>query len=139
VAPSFIVDKSALSRMRHASVDERLSPLVLAGEVATCSIIELEALFSARRHSDLVATRKERRAAFVCVPITQGDFDRATDVMEALAKRGHHRSAGIPDLLIAAVAERARLCLLHYDHDFDLITAHTGQEAEWVVPPGSVP
>jgi hypothetical protein len=28
--------------------------------------------------------------------------------------------------------------LLHYDRDFDLIAAITGQPAEWIVPAGSV-
>ena len=46
---------------------------------------------------------------------------------------------GIPDLLIAAVAERNALTVLHYDKDFDLIAKVTGQSMEWVVPAGSVP
>ena len=37
----------------------------------------------------------------------------------------------IPDLLIAAVAERAGLCVLHYDRDYDLIASVTGQDVEW--------
>jgi hypothetical protein len=28
--------------------------------------------------------------------------------------------------------------VLHYDHDFDLIAAVTGQPTEWVVPAGSI-
>jgi hypothetical protein len=30
------------------------------------------------------------------------------------------------------------LTVLHYDSDFDLIAAATGQVCEWVVPAGSV-
>jgi len=30
------------------------------------------------------------------------------------------------------------LTVLHYDSDFDLIAATTGQSCEWVVPAGSV-
>jgi len=41
--------------------------------------------------------------------------------------------------LIAAVAERARLTVLHYDRDFDLIASVTRQKVEWVVAAGSVP
>ncbi len=69
----------------------------------------------------------------------QGDFDRAADVMAELAARGKHRSVGIPDLLIAAAAERAHATVLHYDSDFDTIAAVTGQPAEWVIPRGSAP
>ena len=43
------------------------------------------------------------------------------------------------DLLIAAVAERARVTVLHYDSDYDLITKVTGQPVQWVVPRGTVP
>ena len=67
-----------------------------------------------------------------------GDFYRATEVMGELALRGNHRSARIPDLLIAAVAERASLVLVHYDEDFDRIAEVTGQVTEWVVPRGSI-
>jgi predicted nucleic acid-binding protein len=39
-----------------------------------------------------------------------------------------------PDLLIAAVAERNVLTVLHCDQDFDLIPQVTGQPREWAVP-----
>lgn len=94
-------------------------------------------LYSARNQTDSIALRRERRA-LVQVPILPIDFERALDVMTLLARLGQHRSARIPDLLLAATAERAGLCLLHYDQDFDRITEVTGQRAEWVVPCGSL-
>ena len=69
----------------------------------------------------------------------QADVDRAADVMEALARRGQHRAVGLPDLLIAAVVERTGPVVLHYDADYDLVAAVTGQPARWVVPRGAVP
>jgi predicted nucleic acid-binding protein len=36
----------------------------------------------------------------------------------------------VPDLLIAAIAERAGLVVLHRDKDFDLISEITGQPTE---------
>jgi hypothetical protein len=63
----------------------------------------------------------------------------AIEVMGLLARQGKHRAASIPDLLIAAVAERAKLAILHYDRDFDLIASITGQPVEWIAPAGSVP
>lgn len=139
MTPHYIADKSALARLRHSPVSAFLSPLILAGEVATCGVIELEVLYSARSYEDLVHTRATRTRAFPLVPMTQGDFDRAIQVMEALAHRGQHRAAGLPDLLIAAVAERERLTLVHYDADFDLVAAVTGQPMQWVVPRSSIP
>lgn len=57
--------------------------------------------------------------------------------MGRLAERGRHRIA-LPDLLIAAVAERTELVVLHYDDDFDRIAAVTGQRTEWVVSRGTL-
>ena len=138
-APRYVADKSALARLSHPAVAAVLEPLILAGEVATCGVVELEVLYSARSHADFVRTRTTRALAFPNVSIVQADFDRAIDVMGQLARRGQHRAVGLPDLLIAAVAERAGLVVLHYDADYELVSAVTGQVARWVVPRGSVP
>lgn len=137
MALRYVADESALARLKHPTVAARLGPLIVGGDVGTCSVIELEVLFSARTHADLVATRA-RRKALPLLLTSQADFDRAMDVLEGLALSGHHRAAGIPDLLIAAVAERNALTVLHYDKDFDLIAKITGQATEWIVPAGTV-
>lgn len=139
LGPRYLADKSALARLRHPPVSAVLSPLILAGEVATCGITELEILYSARGHADPVATRATRSRAYPLIPIVQADFDRAIEVMEELAARGWHRSVGLPDLLIAAVAERSGLVVLHYDGDYDFVASVTKQPVHWVVPRGSVP
>lgn len=41
-----------------------------------------------------------------------------------------HRAPSVPDLLIAAVAERAGLVVLHQDVDFELIAQITNQPTE---------
>lgn len=64
-------------------------------------------------------------------------LDRAVAVQDALAERSQQRGAKIADLLIAAAAEAARLVVLHYDHDFDLIADITGQPTEWIVAAGT--
>lgn len=133
----YLADKSALTRLARPDVDRRLSPLLLAGEIATCSVVDLEMLYSSRDHRALAETRELRRAYERC-PISQLDFDRAVEVMERLSKVGQHRGVTIPDLLISAVAERNGLTVLHYDSDFDRIAGVTGQAMEWVVPRGSV-
>ena len=136
MALKYIADKSALVRVKHASVAARLGPIFPT--VATCPVIDLEMLFSARTHRDIVATLRERRA-LPQLSMSQADFDRAIEVLEHLGRGGQHRAAGIPDLLIAAVAERHGLTLIHYDRDFDIIAGVTGQQTEWVVPAGTVP
>ncbi len=83
-------------------------------------------------------TRERRSAAYDLVPLEQPIFDRAVEVQGLLADRGSHRGASLPDLIVAAAAERASLTVLHYDSDFDLIAAVTGQQVEWVAPRGLV-
>ena len=139
LAVRYLADKSALARLRHPEVTAALAPLLLAGEVGTCSVIELEILYSARNAADLAATRATRAQAFTLFTTTQADFDRAMDVMEQLARRGLHRSVGIPNLLIAAVAERNNLTIIHDDAEFEFVTAVTGQPMQWVVPRGTIP
>ena len=64
--------------------------------------------------------------------------ERAREVQIRMAARGHHRAAGVIDLLTAAVAEHHGAVVLHYDADFEHIAASTGQAHAWVVPRGSI-
>ena len=134
----FLVDKSALARLRDPSVAAVLAPLIESGRLAVSSVLELEVLYSARSLKDFEDTCQDLRS-FPHLVIGSEDFDRAIEVMALLARRGQHRAAGLADLLQAAVAERNGATLLHYDHDFDVIGAQTGQPMQWVVPPGTVP
>lgn len=136
--PTYLADKSALVHMKDPEVAAKLAPLIMDGEIATCGIVELEVLYSARSERDLAATRAERAAAFPRVAMSESDFLRAEDVITQLARRGRHRAVSLPDLLIAAAAERSQLVVLHYDGDYDLIAAVTGQRVEWVAPKGSL-
>jgi predicted nucleic acid-binding protein len=49
------------------------------------------------------------------------------------------RAAGLSELLAAAVAERERVTVPHYDGDYELIAKITGQPVPWIVPRGTVP
>jgi len=138
LGPTYLADKSALARLKDPKVAARMEPLIELGAIATCGMVELEVLWSARGAADLREVRQDWQGSFPRVLMSEADFSRAADVMGLLAERHKHRSAKIPDLLIAAAAERAGLAILHYDRDFDLISRVTGQPAEWVVPAGSV-
>jgi predicted nucleic acid-binding protein len=135
---TYLADKSALVHMRTAAVAAKLAPLIQNGEVATCGVVELEVLYSARSNQDLIVTRSRRAVAFPRIAMSEQDFKRAEDVIAQLATKGHHRAVSLPDLLIAAAAERSRLVVLHYDADYDLIATVTGQGVEWVAPKGSL-
>ncbi len=137
-APTHLVDNSIIARAHKPPVAAAFEPKVLGGLVASCSITDLEQLFSARSGEEHRARRADLALRFVHVSIGQQAFDRAIEVQGLLADKGQHRAASIPDLIVAAVAERAGLTVLHYDADFDLIATVTGQQTEWVVPRGSV-
>jgi predicted nucleic acid-binding protein len=134
----YLGDKSALTRVHHDDVMLRVSALYLSGQIATCGMIDLEMLYSARTaqdHRELVLDR----ALLPRVACGDDAFDRAIEVQGALAESGRHRAVALEDLVIAASAEQAGLTVLHYDHDYDLIAEVTGQPTEWVVPRGTVP
>ena len=57
--------------------------------------------------------------------MTPSTEERAVQVQRLLAARGQHRAPSVPDLVIAAIAERARLTVLHADKDFELIVEVT--------------
>lgn len=133
----YLADKSALARMTLAPVQARLAPLIEAGEVASCAIVDLEVLYSARSRDDYEAIRRRRALAYPSVPIDEETLRRALAVQRLLAAKGHHRVA-IPDLIVAAAAEAADLAVLHYDRDYDLIAEVTGQPVEWVVERGTL-
>jgi predicted nucleic acid-binding protein len=82
--------------------------------------------------------RADRDAGYEWLAIHDEDWRRALDVQRALRRGGQIRAVGFPDLLIAAVAERERLTVLHYDGDYDLIAQITSQPVQWVVPRGTV-
>jgi predicted nucleic acid-binding protein len=136
--PGYLADKSAIVHLGKPAVAARVVPLIMAGQVSTCGVVELEVLYSARTERDLLETRTERSIAYPRVAMSEADFARAEDVLALLAKRGHHRAVSLPDLLIAAVAERADLVVLHYDADFEIVAAITKQSVEWVAPQGSL-
>ncbi|MDQ6851602.1 MAG: PIN domain nuclease [Actinomycetota bacterium] len=133
----YLADTSALSRLNRPAVDAALAPLIEAGQVATCGMVELEILFSARNPDDYVRRRRQLRDGFEHLAMPDEVWQRAIEVQTGLATRSEHRGAALPDLLIAATAERHRVTVLHYDHEYDLIASVTGQEVRWIVPRGT--
>ncbi|HYF46436.1 MAG TPA: PIN domain nuclease [Acidimicrobiales bacterium] len=129
----FLVDKSALEQRRRSDEARRLLVrLLAAGAVATCHVVAMEVLFSARNRRDYEALHSEI-GALRWLATDDPAMDRALEVQRVLAQRGQHRLP-IPDLMLAATAERHGATVLHFDEDFDLISAVTGQPTRWIVP-----
>jgi predicted nucleic acid-binding protein len=134
-----LADTSALARLRHPAVAAVLIPLIDAGVVATCGVIEFELGWATRSSPEFDQMRADRDLGYEWLATHDEDWRRALEVQAALWRGGRIRAVGFPDLLIAAVAERERVVLLHYDSDYDLVTQITGQPTQWVVPRGRVP
>jgi predicted nucleic acid-binding protein len=131
-----LVDKSALEQRRHRTGARDLLALLLAeGALATCHVIALEVLYSARNLNDYETLRSDL-AALPWLPVTVEVMDRALTVQHALAQRGEHRLP-LPDLMIAATAELHDAIVLHYDHDYDVIASVTGQRTQWIMERGT--
>jgi len=136
MALNFVVDTSVIKRLGHPAVRHVVEPLAAAGELARARITDLEIGYSARNKPEwdrLISAL----GAFELVESTASHHRRALQVQRLLAQRSQ-RGRKIPDLLIAAAGEEHELAVLHYDADFDLIAAVTGQPCQWVVPAGSI-
>jgi predicted nucleic acid-binding protein len=136
---SHLADTSALARLHRPAVAAVLGPLIEAGLIATCGVIEFEIGWATRSGAEFDLVREDREEGYEWLATHDEDWHRALDVQAALWRTGRIRAVGFPDLLIAAVAERAQVTLVHYDSDYDLIAEVTRQPMQWVVPRGSVP
>lgn len=126
---NWLIDKSALNSINTAN-DEWLAR-IQRGLVRISTVTLLEIGYSTRSGSDHRATLGEPPVSSMKVEhITPAVEARAIEIQMLLADRGQHRAPSIPDLLIAATAELAKLTVLHVDKDFDLIAAITNQSVE---------
>jgi predicted nucleic acid-binding protein len=130
---SWLIDTSAYVRLQlgQAANRDEWSARISRGLVRLSTITRLELGHSAR--SGDAGRRQFTRPPLSFMPIeylTPAIEDRAFEVRMLLADRGRHRAPSIPDLLIAATAEKAALTVLAVDKDFDLIAAITGQPVE---------
>ena len=134
----YLADKSALARLHLPAVREVLEPLITRALVGICGVTELEMLFSARNIQERSRMKEQMGASMDRVDTPEDIWDQAAEIQEALTEQAQHRSASIPDLIVAATARARGLEVLHYDRDFDTIARYTEQPVRWIVPPGTV-
>jgi predicted nucleic acid-binding protein len=142
VTRDLLLDNSAWARLGHTALaQERIDEIADALEerrVATCLPFLLEAGYSARSsrdHDELIT----ELLALPLLSIDDATERRAIDAQRQLARAGHHRMPPV-DLIVAAIADRHRLGILHYDADYDILAARTDLsfESVWLAPPGSL-
>jgi predicted nucleic acid-binding protein len=133
VSPAlYLIDTSGAFRILQDKLRQAWSDHLAAGVIATCPVVELEFLYSARSLADRLEKRRLLHELFGWVPMSERAWERAEAVQQLLAEAAMHRSAGPVDLLIAATAERERLTLLSDDRDFTAIAQVTGQPVKLV-------
>jgi predicted nucleic acid-binding protein len=132
VVITHLVDTSVLTRGRNPEVIATLKRL----GTSRCALTDLEIGFSASNEAEWDSLNTGLRVHPI-VPIGAAEIQRALEVQRLLALNGL-KGRKIPDLIIAAAAEIANLCVLHYDRDFELIASLTGQSHEWVVTRGTI-
>lgn len=137
-----LLDNSAWVRLADAAVPEEraieLADALEAGHIATCAPFLLEAGYSARdarEHDELL----DELLALPHFHIDREVERRAVDAQRQLARIGHHRLPPVY-LLVAAIADRYDLGVLHYDHDYDVLAEKTelSFRSEWLARSGTL-
>jgi predicted nucleic acid-binding protein len=142
VTETWLLDNSAWARLNDPALSDaragEIADALEAGGIATCLPFLLEAGYSARTARD----HGELLAALLALPRFEIDEQverRAIDAQHQLARVGHHRLPPV-DLMVAAIADRHRLGVLHYDRDYDLIAEKTDLKFEsvWLANAGTI-
>ena len=127
----WLIDKSALVKLGSSPQRQEWRERIERGLVRVTTMTLLAMAYSARSATDMAAILHQQPLADMSVEhVTPGAEKRTLEVLEILAAWGQHRAPSIPNLLIAAVAEQARLVVLHVDKGFELIADVTGQLTE---------
>jgi predicted nucleic acid-binding protein len=134
VADAYVLDTSAIT-------NQRLAPqrLVEVGRHATLLLPQvawLEIRFSASSVADM-ARLDAALSGFTLTEIEPEDFGLAGRLQTALAVAGL-KGRKVNDLLVASVAMRLHVPVLHYDHDFvHIASVEPTFLHEWLTPPPS--
>jgi predicted nucleic acid-binding protein len=112
--PLLLLDKSAWVRGAAAADQE--------GELCLCAVTRMEILSSARSATDCELL-EEDLAAFRDLRIDTATVDAAVGAQRQAAAAGEH-PVPIPDLIVAACAERHAADVLHVDRHYDLLARY---------------
>lgn len=142
MSDTLLLDNSAWARFASAALDserrDEIADAMQAGRIAVCLPFLLEAGYSARSASDH-GKLLEELLSLPFLSVDERVEQRALDAQRQLARAGHHRLPPV-DLLVAAIADRHDVGVLHYDHDYDLIAAKTDLriQSTWLAARGTL-
>ncbi len=139
-----IFDNSVWARLLDGRLSgparENFEEALVANELWTCPPTLLEMRYSAL-DSDGFAITAKRLDALPHAPLTADAAAMAlTAQAELAATPGISHRVKPVDLLIASIATSEDLGVLHYDHDYDTIFAHSSLSfpSVWVAPRGDI-
>lgn len=125
-----LVDTSAwieFLRDTGSSICERVDDL-LAAEIATCDVVRMEVLAGARDEHHLQQLRQLLARAST-LPTESVDYALGAALYRTCRQRGN-TARKLIDCLIAAVAIRADVPVLHRDADFDILARYTALKVD---------
>ena len=96
---------------------------LLAADIAVCEPVRMEVLAGARDESHLLDLRRLLARAVV-IPTQTTDYEDAAALYRRCRREGE-TVRKLMDCLIAAIAIRAGVPILHNDADFDALARHT--------------
>jgi len=142
VSVELLLDNSAWVRLSGPTLAqdraEEIADALEQQRIGACLPFLLEAGYSARSARD----HHELMQELVALPLLHIDEEierRAIDAQRQLARAGHHRLPPV-DLILAALADRHGVGILHYDHDYDIVVARTDLhfDSVWLAPRGTL-
>lgn len=93
---SHLADTSALARLHRPPVAAILGPLIEAGIVATCGVIEFELGWATRSAAEFDLVRADREDGYEWLATNVEDGHRALEMQAALWRSGRVRAVGLP-------------------------------------------
>jgi predicted nucleic acid-binding protein len=125
-----LVDTSAwveYLRSTGSEANVRVRDLLDGGQLATTDVVLMELLAGARDDGHRDALRGLLSRCDFTPTNGPGDYEAAAEVYRACRRAGHTVRA-LTDCLIASVAIRGGLAVLHADTDFEAIARHARLE-----------
>lgn len=119
---------------------QRFNQAVLDGELYVCQSFRLEARYSAQGGADFAQLDTTLDG------FEQADADERTFELALIAQQNLAGAQGVShrvkpvDLVVAAIAHQHGLGVLHYDRDYETLSAKSSLSftSRWIAPKGSV-
>jgi predicted nucleic acid-binding protein len=132
-----IADKSAWVSGRKPAARQLWTDAFQRGQIATCSVVALELLYSAQNSADFASIEADL-ASIENFSVGPAEFEAAIDAMRTLAQNPLDHRIPLPDYLIAATAQNNGVGVLHYDKDYVRLATVMSFDSQLIAPLGSI-